>query len=38
MQEEEVDTKKEIIQAVFNKEGYKTNIKKLIEAISSGHE
>lgn len=37
-QQEEVDAKTQIIHAIFNKTDYKTNIKKVIEAITAGDE
>lgn len=38
MEEEEVDPRNELILAVFNKAGYKSNFKKICEAITSGNE
>ena len=38
MEEEYVDPKNELIQVLFNKNGYKDNYKKILETISSGNE
>ena len=37
-QEEILDPQNELIQALFNKTGYKANFRKVVETITSGNE